>query len=65
MPVPNKPTTGQKASITRGLNLQAATKKDVQLLSEQIGSLEKTLAKVQKEIIRAVKKAVKRRRARK
>ena len=65
MPVPNKPTTGQKASITRGLNLQAATKKDVQLLSEQIGSLEKTLAKVQKEIIRAVKKAVKRRRSRK
>ena len=65
MPVPNKPTTGQKASITRGLNLQAATKKDVQLLSEQIGSLEKTLSKVQKEIIRAVKKAVKRRRARK
>ena len=65
MPVPNKPTTGQKASITRGLNLQAATKKDVQLLSEQIGSLEKTLSKVQKEIIRAVKKAVKRRRSRK
>jgi hypothetical protein len=61
MAVPNRPTTGQKATITRGLNLQAATKKDVQLLSEQIGSLERQLAKVQKEIIRAVKRAVKRR----
>jgi hypothetical protein len=61
MAVPNRPTTGQKATITRGLNLQAATKKDVQLLSEQIGSLERQLAKVQKEIIRVVKRAVKRR----
>ena len=58
MPVPNKPTTGQKASITRGLNLQAATKKDVQLLSEEIASIEKHLATVQKDIITGVKKAV-------
>lgn len=61
MAVPSRPTTGQKATITRGLNLQAATKKDVQILSEQIGSLEKKLAKVQREIIRAVKRAAKRR----
>lgn len=61
MAVPNRPTTGQKATITRGLNLQAATKKDVQLLSEQIGSLEKQLSKVQKEIIRAVKRVVRKR----
>jgi polyhydroxyalkanoate synthesis regulator phasin len=61
MAVPNRPTTGQKATITRGLNLQAATKKDVQLLSEQIGSLEKQLSKIQKEIIRAVKRVVRKR----
>jgi hypothetical protein len=68
MPVPNRPPTGQKATITRGLNLQAATKKDVQLLARQIDlmqidSIEKQLAKAQKEIIRAVKKSSKRRRA--
>jgi hypothetical protein len=63
MPVPNRPTTGQKATITRGLNLQAATKKDVQLLEKRIDSLEKQLAKSQKEILRAVKKSAKRRRA--
>jgi hypothetical protein len=63
MPVPNRPITGQKATITRGLNLQAATKKDVQLLEKRIDSLEKQLAKSQKEILRAVKKSAKRRRA--
>jgi hypothetical protein len=62
MPVPNRPTTGQKANITRGLNLQAATKKDVQLLGKQIESIEKQLAKAQKEIVRAIKKSAKRRR---
>jgi hypothetical protein len=60
MPVPNRPTTGQKATITRGLNLQAATKKDVQLLGKQIESIEKQLAKTQKEILRAIKKSSKR-----
>ena len=64
MPVPNRPTTGQKATITRGLNLQAATKKDVQLLGKQIDSIEKQLAKAQNEILRAIKKSAKRRRAR-
>jgi hypothetical protein len=62
MPVPNRPTTGQKATITRGLNLQAATKKDVQLLEKQIESLDKQLAKYQKELLRAIKKYGKRRR---
>jgi hypothetical protein len=62
MPVPNRPTTGQKATITRGLNLQAATKKDVQLLDKRIDNLEKHLAKSQKEILRAIKKSGKRRR---
>ena len=47
MPVPNRPTTGQKATITRGLNLQAATKKDVELLGKQMHSIEKRIAKVQ------------------
>ena len=56
MSVPSRPTTGQKATITRGLNLQAATKKDVQLLEKRIDSLEKQLAKSQKEILRANKK---------
>lgn len=59
MPVPNRPTTGQKATITRGLNLQAATKKDVQLLGKQIDSLLKQIEKSEREIIRAVKKSVK------
>jgi len=66
MPVPNRPTTGQKATITRGLNLQAATKKDVELLGKQIHSIEKQIAKVQNtqiKILRAVKKVAKRRRA--
>ena len=66
MPVPNRPTTGQKATITRGLNLQAATKKDVELLGKQIHSMEKQIAKVQNtqvKILRAVKKVAKRRRA--
>jgi hypothetical protein len=63
MPVPNRPTTGQKATITRGLNLQAATKKDIQLLEKRIDSLEKQLAKSEKEILRAVKRSAKRRRA--
>jgi len=66
MPVPNRPTTGQKATITRGLNLQAATKKDVELLGKQIHSIEKQIAKVQNtqtKILRAVKKAAKRRRS--
>ena len=63
MPVPNRPTTGQKATITRGLNLQAATKKDVELLAKQIESVEKQLAKAQREILRAIKKSTKRRRA--
>jgi hypothetical protein len=62
MPIPNRPTTGQKATITRGLNLQAATKKDVELLGKRIDSIEKQLAKGQKEILRAIKKAIKRRR---
>lgn len=70
MPVPSRPTTGQKATITRGLNLQAATKKDVDLLGKRIDAIEKQLgkqieviekqlAKAQKEILRAVKKATK------
>ena len=66
MPVPNRPTTGQKATITRGLNLQAATKKDVELLGKQIHSIEKQIAKVQvtqNKILRAVKKVAKRRRS--
>jgi cob(I)alamin adenosyltransferase len=63
MPVPNRPTTGQKATITRGLNLQAATKKDIQLLEKRIDSLEKQLSKSQKEILRAIKKSAKRWRA--
>jgi len=63
MTVPNRPTTGQKATITRGLNLQAATKKDVQLLGKQIDSIEKQIAKAQKEILRAIKKSARRRRA--
>jgi hypothetical protein len=62
MPVPNRPTAGQKATITRGLNLQTATKKDVQVLEKRIDSLEKYLAKSQKEILRAIKKSAKRRR---
>jgi hypothetical protein len=62
MPVPNRPTSGQKATITRGLNLQAATKKDVLLLGKQIESIEKQLAKVQKEILRAIKRSSRRRR---
>jgi len=62
MSVPSRPTTSQKATITRGLNLQAATKKDVQLLEKRIDSLEKQLAKSQKEILRAIKKSAKRRR---
>jgi hypothetical protein len=66
MPVPNRPTTGQKATITRGLNLQAATKKDVELLGKQIHSIEKQIAKVQNtqtKILRALKKVAKRRRS--
>ena len=66
MPVPNRPTTGQKATITSGLNLQAATKKDVDLLGKQIHSIEKQIAKVQNtqiKILRAVKKVAKRRRS--
>ncbi len=66
MPVPNRPTTGQKATITRGLNLQAATKKDVELLGKQIYSIEKQIAKVQNtqtKILRALKKVAKRRRS--
>jgi len=66
MPVPNRPTTGQKATITRGLNLQAATKKDVELLGKQIHSIEKQIAKIQStqiKILRAVKKVAKRRRS--
>jgi len=66
MPVPNRPTTGQKATITRGLNLQAATKKDVELLGKQIHAIEKQIAKVQStqiKILRAVKKVAKRRRS--
>jgi hypothetical protein len=67
MPVPNRPTTGQKATITRGLNLQAATKKDVELLYKRIDliekQIEKQIEKAQKEILRAVKKAGKRRRS--
>ena len=62
MPVPNRPTTGQKATITRGLNLQAATKKDVQLLGKHIDSIVKHIERSQKEIIRAIKKTAKRRR---
>lgn len=62
MPVPNRPTIGQKATITRGLNLQAATKKDVQLLEKKIETLEKQLGKNQRELLRAIKKAGKRRR---
>jgi hypothetical protein len=62
MPVPNRPTTGQKATITRGLNLQAATKKDVELLGKQMQALEKQLGKNQRELLRAIKKAGKRRR---
>jgi hypothetical protein len=62
MPVPNRPTTGQKATITRGLNLQAATKKDVQLIAKQIDSLEKQLGKALKDILRAIKKSTRRRR---
>ena len=63
MPVPNRPTAGQKANITRGLNLQAATKKDVQLLAKQLESIEKQLQKSHEEILRAIKKSAKRRRA--
>ena len=66
MPVPNRPTTGQKATITRGLNLQAATKKDVELLGKRIDSIEKQIGKVQStqiKILRAVKKVAKRRRS--
>jgi hypothetical protein len=62
MAVPNRPTTGQKATITRGLNLQAATKKDVQLLEKKIEALDKQLGKNQRELLRAIKKAGKRRR---
>ena len=62
MPVPNRPTTGQKATFTRGLNLQAATKKDVQLLEKKIDSLEKQLGKSQKELLRAIKRSGRRRR---
>jgi hypothetical protein len=62
MPVPNRPTTGQKAYITRELNLQAATKKDVKLLEKRIDSLEKQLAKSKKELLRAIKKYGRRRR---
>jgi hypothetical protein len=69
MPVPNRPTTGQKATITRGLNLQAATKKDVELIGRQIHSIEKQIAKVQNtqdkilRAVKAVKKVAKRRRS--
>jgi hypothetical protein len=35
--------------------LQAATKKDVLLLSRQVASLEKKLATAQREILRAIK----------
>ena len=67
MSVPNRPTTGQKATITRGLNLQAATKKDVETLAKQIDWVEKQLAKqlakAQKEVLRAIRKYGKRRRA--
>ena len=66
MPVPNRPTTGQKATITRGLNLQAATKKDVELLGKRIDSIDKQIGKVentQMKILRAVKKVAKRRRS--
>lgn len=62
MAVPNRPTTGQKANIKRGLNLQNATKKDVQLLEKKIEALEKQLNKNQRELLRAIKKAGKRRR---
>jgi hypothetical protein len=62
MPVPNRPTTGQKATITRGLNLQAATKKDMQVLEKKLEALEKQLGKNQRELLRAIKKAGKRRR---
>ncbi len=66
MPVPNRPTTGQKATITRGLNLQAATKKDVELLGKRIDSIDKQIGKVENtqiKILRAVKKVAKRRRS--
>jgi hypothetical protein len=66
MAVPNRPTTGQKATITRGLNLQAATKKDVEVLGKRIDSIEKQIGKVQStqlKILRAVKKVAKRRRS--
>lgn len=66
MAVPNRPTTGQKANITRGLNLQAATKKDVEVLGKRIDSIEKQIGKVQNtqiKILRAVKKVARRRRS--
>jgi hypothetical protein len=66
MAVPNRPTTGQKATITRGLNLQAATKKDVEVLGKRIDSIEKQIGKVQStqlKVLRAVKKVAKRRRS--
>jgi hypothetical protein len=67
MPVPNRPTTGQKATITRGLNLQPATKKDIELLLKRIDLIEKQIEKqidqAEKDILRAVKKAAKRRRS--
>ena len=62
MAVPKRPTVGQRSYITRELNLQVATKKDVLLLGKQIEALEKELTKVKKEILRAVKKAGRRRR---
>jgi hypothetical protein len=44
------------------LNLQAATKKDMQVLEKKLEALEKQLGKNQRELLRAIKKAGKRRR---
>lgn len=50
----------KKQQFTRGLNLQAATKKDVLLLSKQVASLERKLSIAQGEIFRAIKACSKR-----
>ena len=56
--IPKRPTTGQKAALTRKLNEQSATKKDVELLEKRILNLEKQLHIVEKSIVRSIKRAI-------
>jgi hypothetical protein len=58
MAIPKRPTVGQRANLTRNLNLQPATKKDIMQVERQLAAIDKKIDKAQREIVRALKRAI-------